>query len=319
MHDSPTLSDMEEIEARITAAMAESALLAGLEVTEAIRIVAGNRAILRGTLNGRAVVLRLFLAKPQIAESEGAEMTRLWAYMHDGCARVAEPIAVLPAHGLIVMAALEGPTLMQALRACENRTEQALLLPPAAEWLRRYTKPTEERVPANPARWLDRAREAAATQPFPRLRELEAVILTHMARLTKEIDGRQWRTAICHGDYHVANLIVTEAGPPPVLTGIDLGGSARLPVYKDIARFLTHMARRGPRPSGRRAFGVDLAGVQAFTESYALDPEERRLCLPFFLCFEALIRVENPSLSDGRISRAEAMAQGLIAGLEGLD
>lgn len=155
----------------------------------------------------------------------------------------------------------------------------------------------------NPAGWLARAERAAASQPFARLRGIEADILAHLRQLAKMLGGAEWRIAICHGDFHPNNLVLDGE----CLTGIDLGASSRMPVTKDIARFLAHMGRRGMLPSGERYLGVDAQGIEAFVETFALTETERTRALPFFLGVEALIRVENRQMKNGRIRHAEEM------------
>ena len=123
-----------------------------------------------------------------------------------------------------------------------------------------------------------------------------------------------WRNAICHGDFHPNNLLVKGER----LTGIDTGGSASIPIYKDMARFLMHMGRRGLIPSGEARFGVDAQGIDAFAEVFEMSDQERDLVLPFMLGCEALLRFENPGIKRGRIRRAAEMTDQLIADLEQL-
>jgi aminoglycoside phosphotransferase (APT) family kinase protein len=128
------------------------------------------------------------------------------------------------------------------------------------------------------------------------------------------VQAQTWRTAISHGDFHPNNLIVDG----PRLTGIDLGGSKGLPLTKDMARFLMHMGRRRVKLPGPLAFGVSRAGLDAFGAEFDLSAHERDIVLPFFLAFEALIRVENTGLAPSRIRRAEKMYQSLLPDLEAI-
>ena len=121
-----------------------------------------------------------------------------------------------------------------------------------------------------------------------------------------------WSGAICHGDFHPNNLISKDE----CLTGIDTGGSSILPVYKDMARVLVHMGRRAVIPSGQMWLGVDRVGFDAFAEAFAFDDLETHVCLPFMIGVEALLRVENKSLSRGRIRRATAFYTALLADLQ---
>ncbi|MDA3856702.1 MAG: phosphotransferase [Roseovarius sp.] len=292
---------------RIEAARAACPELETADLSEVLRIVPGKRAILKGTLAGRAAVFRIFEPdQGDISTREWREMTRIWPFMNRGSYRVAEPLLHLPEHGILVIEHVPGQPLLEHFWQCDTK-DRARHLRPAAEWLRRYTEGSESWRTGNATGWIARVERAAASQPFANLRALEAGILDELRRIAAALDGAEWRVAICHGDFHPNNLILNEDR----LTGIDIGGSARMPVCKDIARFLVHMGRRGMIPSGLRQLGVDQAGIAAFAEAFALTSVERGLWLPFFIGCEALIRVENKGLKKGRIKRAEAMYRAL--------
>lgn len=309
MSDLPTpapLPDLEVLHAlhgRFEAARAACPALADGELSEVLRIVPGKRAVMAGLLGRRAVVFRIFAAdQGEMASREWREMTRIWPLMNSGAYRVAEPLLHLPDHGILAIEQISGAPLLEHLWHSETES-RAQHLRPAAEWLRHYTEGSESWRAGNAAGWLARAERASATQPFARLRAIEIDILDELRRLAKALEDAEWRVAICHGDFHPNNLIL--AGDR--LTGIDIGGSARIPVCKDIARFLVHMGRRGMIPSGQRHLGVDRLGIEAFTEAFGLTSVERRFWLPFFIGCEALIRVESKGLKQSRIARAEEM------------
>ncbi len=300
-----------QITARLAAAVPDVPALAGAEVHDLLRLVPGKRAILCGMLDGRETVFRLNLEPDDgTTAREWAEMLRLWSAMNTGDLRIPEPICASVAHGIIAQAHVPGTPLLQLFYASETQERMAWLAP-AAAWLRRCTAISEGWERARPERWIARARRASQTQPFEQLRALELEILEQMERLAPPVAAAPWRTAICHGDYHPNNLLADGTR----LTGIDLGFSQRMPVLKDIARFAMHMGRRRMRLSGQTRFGVDGACLAAFAEAFDLTATERDATLPFFLAFEALIRVENVRLPKSRILRAEKMYRGLLRDL----
>ena len=277
------------------------------EIGDLIRHVPGKRSLYAGTWRGRAAIFRF--AAPQTAEMqarEWREACRIWPYMQGARFRVAEPLAFLPEPHLLVMERVEGTPLLDRASALPAARRGAALSH-AAAWLRRYTDVSESWRAARCAGWLARAGRATRTQPFARLRGVEADILARIGCLADRIEGTEWRTAICHGDFHANNLLAAEKR----LTGIDTGGSGRMPVVKDIARYLMHMARRGVAPSGQTWCGVDAGMRDAFAEAFALTEAERRRVLPFFLGVEALIRVETRALRPRRIRIAERVYAGL--------
>lgn len=313
----PPLSELDgamEIIARIDAARAADPGLASAEPDELKRLVPGKRAVLSGLWQSRRVIFRIHLApgSPTPAR-EWAEMTRAWPLMQSRTLRIAEPLHFNADVGLLLVEDIPGTPLMQHLWQIAPE-ERAPLLPQAAAWLRAYTQSSEITGKPRAAIWLHKAEAAAATQPHPKLQRRERRILRHLRRLAPACDAQPWRHAISHGDFHPNNLILNGAR----LTGIDLGGSATIPIYKDMARFLMHMGRRGLIPSGEMRFGVDARGIAAFSEAFALSDAERELILPFMLGIEALIRVEHDGIKRGRVRRAAEMSDALIAGLEGL-
>ncbi len=308
----PDLDVMQQIMARLATARREEPRLAGAVPSDLIRHVKGKRAILRGQIDGRSAIFRIHLnAERGDAQREWDEMQRLWPHMSQGDLRIPEPICAAPESGVIVQEEVRGTPLMTLLYELKE-TERAAYLPPAAAWLRATTKLSEAWEPARPQRWIARAASASAQQPFEQLQRLESQILTQMERLAPEIEAAPWRTAICHGDYHPNNLIADGAR----LTGIDLGGSRRMPVAKDIARFAMHMGRRRLRLSGRTRYGVDAGCLAAFARAFEMDTTERTCALPFFLAFEALIRVETTALPPARIRRAEKTYHALLQDLK---
>jgi len=299
----PDMAAVLEVATRLETARASVPGFDGAEAGPLIRLVPGKRAVFEGRLDGRPVVFRVTLdPRDDSIAREWAEMQRLWPHMCDGRFRIAEPLLCAPEQGILVIAAVSGTPLMQHLWQSppETRTRHFL---PAATWLRRATDMSEGWQPARVRGWIGRAERAATRQPFASLRRIESDLLEELARIGALIEGQDWRCAICHGDMHPNNLILDG----DTLTGIDLGGSARTPVYKDMARFLVHMGRRGMLPSGRAWLGVDADGIEAFTTVFGLTGRERRLCLPFMIGVEVLIRVESEGLSRSRIRRAEAM------------
>ena len=304
----PDLDALEEIAGRFEAARAADPALADADLKDLIRLVPGKRAVIRGRFRNRDCVWRMFMDPlDDVSSREWAELQRVWPEMQGKRFRVAEPLYHNADHRLLAMEEVPGTPLLELIRTSPEESRAALVLPGAA-WLRRYTDSSESWVPAKPVGWLKRAERASATQPFAKLRRLELELIEQMARLAGRIEGLDWRVAISHGDFHPNNLIADGER----LTGIDTGGSGRMPIYKDIARFAMHMGRRNVIPSGRRVLGVDGAVLDAFTEAFALTEAERWRILPFMLGVEALLRVETRALSKSRIRRAHEMYEALL-------
>jgi len=295
---------------RLAALQTDHPELAGAQIDEVIRHVPGKRAVLRGQMAGRGAVFRFYLDKPEHAARDWNELSRVWPHMNDGDLQVCAPLAHVREAGLLAVADIPGTPLLQLLYAQEPEA-RGQWLDPAARWLRAYTDLSETETPAAPEGWVKRASRAVSSQPFNRLRRVEKPILQEVHRIGTMLEGTTWRNAISHGDYHPNNLVAEATR----LTGIDCGGSGRLPIYKDMARFLMHMGRRGMIPSGEMYLGVDRQGIAAFARWFDLSTRERTIVLPFFIAVEALIRVETRNLPNSRIRRARKMSDALLADL----
>lgn len=310
----PDLETVAEVAQRFEAARSTQAGLDRADLAEILRLVPGQRAVCRGHVGGRACIWRMFLSEQQAAATrEWDELQRIWPEMNTGRFRVSEPLYHCAEHGMIAVEELPGTPLLQLLSETPKH-DRAQWLDPAAQWLRCYTESTESWRPSGHDGWLQRAARGAHKQPFTGLRSLEMDILKQLERLANRLEGVEWRVAISHGDYHPNNLIALKDR----LSGIDTGGSARIPIYKDIARFLMHMGRRGMIPSGQRYLGVDRVGLNAFADRFCMSNTERQVIMPFMLGVEALIRVETPALSESRIQNARRMSAALLKDLQAL-
>lgn len=295
------------IAGRFEAARAADPAMKEAETGELMRLVPGKRAIVEGRFGDARAIFRVHLGPcDDTARREWAELSRLWPLMRSGPHRVARPLHFSEANGIIVVERVTGTPLMDHLSKMPDGG--AGIWPGVARWLRHATESTETWRPARHEGWLNRARRAAAAQPFAELRKLETGILEEITRIGAQLSGRDWRVAICHGDYHPNNLILDGDS----LTAIDTGGSAHLPIYKDMARFLVHLARRGILPSGRTRFGVDAAGFDSFAAAFDLARCEKTLMLPFMIGCETLLRVETRGLSRDRVRHARAMSRSLL-------
>ena len=310
----PTADDLEHIldlTERFDAARATDLALKDVEIQDLLRLVKRKRAILSCRFEGRPAVIRLFLDDdPTSSQREWEELKRIWPVMSQGSYRVVEPLHHCPSQNLLIVEQAEGTPLLELLWQ-SDRDARLQYLEPGARWLRLYSGGTEEWRGARHRRWLAKAERAAERQVFDTLRSIESEIIALLRQMADRMEGAKWRTAILHGDFHPNNLMARG----DQLVGIDTGGSARMPIYKDMARFLMHMGRRDITLSGDWWMGVDRAGAYAFRDAFALDEFEFGTVFPFMLGVEALIRVETQQLPSTRIKRAERMYRRLLKDL----
>ena len=306
-HPDQALAALETLEPVLASLGGES------EVTDLLRLVPGQRAVFRGHFAGRDAVFRLPLDEPNRSafRTEWAELRRVSDYMSQPPNAVAKPLEHDPVSGLQITAFVPGTPLLDLIGTFEPG-RQISLVHHGARWLEAYTAPTIDWAGINPRNWQRKAKETAAQQPHPSLHAIEHQILRKMSGLGRLISGGEWRVGVTHGDFHLNNLIHCDGG----LFGIDIGGPGRLPIYKDMARAMTHMTRRIGALSGQRHFGVDAKSYQVFVNTFDLSNPERELFLPFMIAFESLIRVERPEMPETRLTLAHEMAESLLGDLK---
>ena len=302
-----------EVALRLEDMIAATPALAGAQVSELLRLVPGQRALFSGRFKGRLAVFRLFLLDDaaKVARKEWQELTRAHAVLGKGPNRVPEPLAWVDDLPFYVMGFARGRLLMRHISR-QPVAAQVPLIARAGDWFAAYTAPTVKPDRADPGPLLTRAREGLARQPHDILRQRETAILRELDRLAPRLAASHWHKAICHGDFHLNNLMIHR----DTLTGFDLGGSGRPPMAKDIARALVHMARRDVLPTGDRIFGMDAGAFDALAA--VLPEEDQALALPFCLGVDALARVELPQATDHEMALSIAMEDGLLDGLSRL-
>ncbi|MEM7731690.1 MAG: phosphotransferase [Pseudomonadota bacterium] len=308
----PDLEAIAALMARVQNASARAPDLADLDLDEVLRFIEGKRAIFTGTYKDIPAIARFYVEEPRAyVRRDWAELQRVRPYMTDPPYRVNEPLFHLPELGLLVVRRDKGQPMLEKLWQTDPM-DRAEMMPPAVHWLRRYTRPMERHGPMRAASWLAKAEKRLRKQGSARLRPLLIDLNMILHKLVPAMDGQTWRVTISHGDFHPNNLLVCDG----VVTGIDTGGSAKLPIYKDMARFLTHMGRRGMHPTGAARFGVDAGTFDLFADVFDLDAPEREVWLPFMIGIEAMLKLETNTLSRGRLRRAESFYEALLADLQ---
>ncbi|MBU2981101.1 phosphotransferase [Lentibacter algarum] len=291
------------------------AALTGRDATvdTALRLVPRKHAVFKGTLDGDPVVFRLALndAAKALAQKEWNELSRAWAYMSEPPLTVSKPLEFGPDVGLTVTSFALGKGLLHHLWSLESPARIAPMNL-AADWLHKFTENSIEAREPNRRPWRNWAEAAVAKQPHEVLQKIEGRVFQKMKKLYRQINLPEWRVALAHGDFHLNNLHFDGR----TVTGIDLGATNHAPLYKDIARALVHMSRRGMLPSGARRFGVDAAAFNYYVEKFTLSEQEINGFLPYFICFETLIKVEHPDMPKQRIEHAVAMSEALFADMK---
>ncbi|MGF1667046.1 MAG: phosphotransferase [Acidimicrobiia bacterium] len=188
----------------------------------------GRRAVLTGTRAGRRCYLKV------VRPSKAAELASRHALMAQAASAagldVPEILSVEAAKGVVVLSALDGPTLHSALW----RTDPGSLAGLGASLARLAATPAPEgaaRREVDAAWWLEVVRRWDPDATAGMCERIEA-LLPGSAGVPS--------TALVHGDLHDKNLIVTRTG----FGIIDLDSSAAGPDTADLTGLLAHVELR---------------------------------------------------------------------------
>ena len=299
------ISTPEDAIQRTKTVLAEKAVIG--DVSDCLRFKPSHTSILSGRFGHNRAIFRLALSEKDATDLAETwhELNRIASFMSEGKYQAPRGLAYYEDTALLITTQAKGEVLLPLLRSPDGME----LVHHIAKWLEDYSKPTIEWRDAKTAFWLKQAEKASSKQPHQALRAREIKILAVMRSLASRLNDQKWRVAITHGDYHPNNLL----WDGETLTGIDIGGSAYLPIYKDMARTAVHLSRREILNGYASEMGVNANLLAAFDDSFELTEFERQVALPFFIGFECLIKVEQPNAPNWRIEATERFYDKFLA------
>jgi hypothetical protein len=291
----------------LQAAIAALPALTGLQPGATLS-ARNNRLVLRGSLDGQHVVIKIGAGRFQAARAErqNAALGLLYPRMHGGPCRVPRPVACHPDHGLGITSWVPGLALDPALLHGPARADMVKRI---GAWF--ATACHDRRTGAGIAtrHWVKRLtvlRNRVAADATTRLADS---VLVRMQALARGCGGLPATRAFTQGDFRLRNLLVD--GPAAqVIWGIDFDEWEDRPVARDMACMLLDLAQRAP--GGSDWWGVSYADMQALSAGGAIPLAEAEHLVPFFLLVEtvqALLRFAGTGAVPPMLAtRAETMA-----------
>lgn len=261
-------------------------------VRDCLRYVPGKRAIYRITTGKSDLIVKQYFGPnaPDQAKRSWAELLRIHPAMMDGPFRVPEPVEVFPSQGIVATEMAEGSPLSRVYRRASHSGRQRLVHM-AAEWYQRYLGQTVAQATFPGVAWLRAPRQRIEARPTDAASPFAQDVLAELTELTQTHAGARCLDCIPHGDFHGANLLFDGR----VLSGIDIGGSHRLPVVKDIARFAVATWRLGVPDDDTPPLEAIAAIAAPFVKTLELDPFHQDVVLRFFIGFELINRLPSPA------------------------
>lgn len=261
----------------------------------------GRRAVLAGTRAGRRCYVKV------VRPSKAAELAFRHALMAQAASAagldVPDIISVEPSTGVVVISALDGPTLHSSLWW----TEPEALARLGAAMARLAGTPAPEglaRRDDDAAWWLDAVRRWDPDATAGMFDRIEAFVAG---------SASVSQTALVHGDLHDKNLIVTGTG----FGIIDLDSSAAGPEITDLAGLLSHVELRAVQTEVATTMRdrVSRSLVHGYSTVRPVDCAELAFAVGRELArLAAVYRFRHPGaeLCERLLTRAERIARGQL-------
>ena len=230
--------------------------------------------------------------------------------------RINECLAVFPQFGIIVLSFVPGVRLDHAIRAADL-AERATLMRLSGGWLKSYTSGRSDMSPKFSPDWWIKKQVAEGDPKAPEAVTIasDAVLDAVKARVP-DVRGQDVTKAAVHGDFASINAHYHVG----CIYGGDVQGKARLPVGKDVSRFLvwtqleTPLAPPLAPPEMTYVHGIAAPDMTAFLDSGVLPATEVETLLPFFIGLQLLSFVQASGPDRPNWPQVEQMVARYTAG-----
>jgi len=240
-----------------------------LRIEECLKVKNGA-AVYRGTLDGRRVIAKRGLHNAaMVRDTMAASRER----MADGPYRVVAPIAATD--DILVMEHAPGREVKGVLDALGGGSARRAVLTRCGEWARTYAGTDIETGTFGSGFWLRKHRQPHAEGSLhPEVQATWDALMGWLEDRAARVAGVSVTRGRCHGDLTPMNLHLDDDG---VLWGFDIGAEMRLPLARDVARFVVTWLRSSVFEDG--FCGQELRALAG----PVLPASEFDTLLPFFL------------------------------------
>ncbi|MEM7296201.1 MAG: phosphotransferase, partial [Pseudomonadota bacterium] len=256
-----------------------------VEIVEALKFT-DRTQIFHITSNLGDLVAKQDLSPRAHRWTEGAweEFQDLRSTMLDGASRVVEVLFARPERGLLVTRYVPGQRLVDALSQADDM-RRAELMARAGGWVQALSAVRTRTRTRNFGAdyWVKLARGRGIGALDPEGLTLRDALIKRMAEQAPSLRGAPVEQVKGHGDLSGNNLIVSG----PVITGVDLNGTAYRPRSFDAVKLLQSLDLSLPelhRTSEPTSGGVSQTLAAPFLATGVLPQPEREVLFGFFAC-----------------------------------
>lgn len=265
-------ADQEAAIQRWDGATAYSALMRAVQRYD-ILSAKKTQAVFSGEYEGREVILR-HIVRPNAAELVAqmqAELVRVGTKMRAGDYRINQLIAADPQVGLMIVSKVPGVPFREAYEQAPER-----LMVSAGRWHSTYVGTHRSAGHLSPMNWHTRLSDL----PRNGLDGPDMALATDLRQALRgqvnDLRGRDICRVIGHGDFAPHNLRFADG----VLYGFDAGKGAQIPLARELAHFLLHVALKNTGSGS--VWGIEQQEVDVFVAASGLPRAEIDSTLRYF-------------------------------------
>ncbi len=259
----------------LTAAQTHLAAIPACQLTGTLKL--GDRSqVFTGQYGTAPTVFKWFLTDDAaaIVTATQEELAEVTPRLSTGPLQINRCLAALPDLGVVVLSHAAGPRLTGVI-ADATPAERAQLMQQAGAWLAAYVGPRHRVGSFGPGYWLKRL-QGRAIPPLDA--GLLGALHNALSDMAADLHGVDVTQAASHGDFAAINLHYADG----VMTGVDVQGTAWLPLARDVAKFLVWATIHCPAP-GPTLCGVPRADLAAILAGHPIPLSEVETTLPFFI------------------------------------
>ncbi|SFR46052.1 Phosphotransferase enzyme family protein [Yoonia tamlensis] len=287
-------AEQEAAIARWDAVQPHSALLG--QITRGALLGAKTYSgVFAATYQGVQVIVR-HIARPNahdLATKMQADLAFVGPQMNAGDCQINQLIAADPAHGVLVASLVPGVPY--------HATSDPALLEHAGRWHATYVGARRAQAHLSPMFWQKKLKQIPRNGLDGDDLALAQELREDMRFQTHALKGALICRVAGHGDFAPHNFRVHDG----VLYGFDTGTAAKVPLARELAHFLLHVALKSDELSG--PWGIGDAQVAAFTQAAGLPEAEVGTVLRYFYGWYLYKSILRYARNAGRRARLVAL------------
>ena len=256
-----------------------------------------HTAVFAGEFQGRSVILR-HIARPNavdVVTKMQLELERVGPTMRKGDCQINQLIATDPECGFMIVSVVPGVPFFEA--------DDPALLSQAGRWHRVFVGSRREIGHLSPMHWHKKLADIPCNGLDGGDLALADTLKDALAVQTRALKGFEIARVAGHGDFAPHNFRYDTG----VLYGFDTGTGAKVPLARELAHFMLHVALKSKDTVG--AWGICPVQVDVFAQSAGLPRTEYGSTLRYFFgwyLYRSLLRYARNA---GRREKLRALIQ----------